>query len=141
MSNLLLQIDRFPAHGVVITTTNHPGLLDRAVWRRFQLRLGLPRPDERALTRWLRPTCQTLRLAPGAGPPQLARKLLGASFGEVEELGLDLVRRQVVARHDLLGDGGPGRRGEPGEQRDRIASVPSGGLEEAHEGGRSGALR
>ena len=36
VSSLLLQIDRLPSHVVVVTATNHPELLDRAVWRRFQ---------------------------------------------------------------------------------------------------------
>jgi SpoVK/Ycf46/Vps4 family AAA+-type ATPase len=44
VSSLLLQIDALPSHVVVVTATNHPELLDRAVWRRFQLRLELPRP-------------------------------------------------------------------------------------------------
>ena len=35
VSSLLLQIDDLPSHVVVITATNHPELLDRAVWRRF----------------------------------------------------------------------------------------------------------
>ena len=36
VSSLLLQIDDLPSHVVVICATNHPELLDRAVWRRFQ---------------------------------------------------------------------------------------------------------
>src|SRR5215207_9144213 len=44
VSSLLLQIDRLPSHVLVVTATNHPELLDRAVWRRFQLRLSLPTP-------------------------------------------------------------------------------------------------
>lgn len=44
VSSLLLQIDSLPSHVVVVTATNHPELLDRAVWRRFQLRLELPPP-------------------------------------------------------------------------------------------------
>ena len=47
VSSLLLQIDALPSHVVVVTATNHPELLDRAVWRRFQLRLELPRPTAR----------------------------------------------------------------------------------------------
>jgi len=36
VSSLLLQIDALPSHCVVVTATNHPELLDRAAWRRFQ---------------------------------------------------------------------------------------------------------
>jgi len=41
VSSLLLHIDDLPAHVVVVCATNHPELLDRAVWRRFQLKLQL----------------------------------------------------------------------------------------------------
>lgn len=39
---LLQQIDRWPSHSVLIAATNHGELLDRAVWRRFDLRLDFP---------------------------------------------------------------------------------------------------
>lgn len=44
VSSLLVQIDRLPSHVIVIAATNHAELLDRAVWRRMQIRLSLPRP-------------------------------------------------------------------------------------------------
>lgn len=50
VSTLLLQIDRLPPHVIVVCSTNHSELLDRAAWRRFQLRLELPGPS-RALRR------------------------------------------------------------------------------------------
>ena len=45
VSSLLLQIDALPSYVVVVTASNHPELLDRAVWRRFQVRLELPMPQ------------------------------------------------------------------------------------------------
>lgn len=47
VSTLLLQIDRLPSHVIVVSSTNHSELLDRAAWRRFQLRLELPAPSRR----------------------------------------------------------------------------------------------
>ena len=35
VSSLLMQIDSLPDHVFVITATNHPELLDKAVWRRY----------------------------------------------------------------------------------------------------------
>ena len=49
VSSLLMQIDDLPSHVVVVTATNHPELLDRAVWRRFQLRLELPHPTPKEI--------------------------------------------------------------------------------------------
>lgn len=39
---MLMQIDNLPSHVMVIGATNHAELLDRAVWRRFQVRMTLP---------------------------------------------------------------------------------------------------
>lgn len=46
---LLQNIDAFPESSVLIAATNHPELLDRAVWRRFahNIRLDLPGTNER----------------------------------------------------------------------------------------------
>src|SRR5437762_446499 len=52
VSSLLLQIDALPSYVVVVTATNHPELLDRAVWRRFQLRLSLPAPGRTEIVQW-----------------------------------------------------------------------------------------
>jgi SpoVK/Ycf46/Vps4 family AAA+-type ATPase len=47
ISSLLMQIDELPSYTIVVSATNHPELLDRAAWRRFQLRLSLPRVQPR----------------------------------------------------------------------------------------------
>tara|TARA_R100000935_G_C2839819_1_gene170321 strand:+ start:3263 stop:4348 length:1086 start_codon:yes stop_codon:yes gene_type:complete len=39
---LLQQIDRWPSHSVLIAATNHGELLDRAIWRRFDVRINFP---------------------------------------------------------------------------------------------------
>lgn len=45
--NVLLQaVDEWPPTGVLIAATNHPELLDRAVWRRFDRVISFPVPSE-----------------------------------------------------------------------------------------------
>jgi MoxR-like ATPase len=46
---LLLELEHWPSHGLLIAATNHPELLDRAIWRRFDrvLAIGLPDLDTR----------------------------------------------------------------------------------------------
>ena len=41
VSSLLMQVDDLPSYTVVVAATNHAELLDRAAWRRFQVRLAL----------------------------------------------------------------------------------------------------
>ena len=60
VSSLLLQVDALASHTVVIAATNHAELLDRAVWRRFQLRLALPAPSLKDLSEFLARAFSTL---------------------------------------------------------------------------------
>lgn len=39
---LLQQMDQWPSHSILLAATNHGELLDRAIWRRFDLRLDFP---------------------------------------------------------------------------------------------------
>lgn len=97
VSSLLLQIDRLPSHVVVIAATNHGELLDRAVWRRFQMRLELPPPTRDRLTELLRRFAADRGVDLGRAPRTLADHLHGASFAEVEEFAIGLLRSQILA--------------------------------------------
>ena len=103
VSSLLLQIDAVPSYVVVIAATNHPELLDRAVWRRFQLRLELPPPTPAAAEKYLNQTLQRLNLSLGISARAVAEKLAGASFSELEDFLSDFARRYVLALPDANG--------------------------------------
>jgi predicted AAA+ superfamily ATPase len=100
VSTLLLQIDRLPAHVIVVCATNHGELLDRAAWRRFQLRLTLPKPTREEATRFLDMLSTRLGGKLGLAPRTLADKLHGASYAELEQFALDVRRRYVLALPD-----------------------------------------
>jgi MoxR-like ATPase len=97
VSSLLLQIDDLPSHVVAVTATNHPELLDRAVWRRFQLRLDLPAPTPALAQEWFNRFEARSGLKLGHAPAILAQRLKGLSFSELEQFTLD-VQRQYVLR-------------------------------------------
>lgn len=100
VSTLLLQIDRLPAHVVVVCSTNHSELLDRAAWRRFQLRLELPLPTRSEATSFLEALQNRLGGNLGLAPRTLADKLQGASYAELEQIAVDIRRRYVLALPD-----------------------------------------
>lgn len=97
VSSLLLQIDDLPSHVVVVTATNHPELLDRAVWRRFQLRLSMPQPQKEQLVSWFIKLEKRIGISFGIDHQVLAEKLAGLSFAEVEEFGADVMRRNILS--------------------------------------------
>lgn len=97
VSSILLQIDALPTHVVVITATNHPELLDKAVWRRFQMRLAIDPPLPKQIERWMEDFEQRLGVSLGLSPATLAKHLRGLSYSEIEQFSLDVQRRFVLS--------------------------------------------
>ncbi|MDO5744818.1 MAG: ATP-binding protein [Micrococcaceae bacterium] len=96
VSTLLLQIDKLPAHVLLVGATNHSELLDRAAWRRFQIRAELEPPSRAEATRFLERLEARLGGELGFAPRTLADKLSGASYSDLEEFALDVRRRAVL---------------------------------------------
>ena len=97
VSSLLLQIDALPSYVVVVTATNHPELLDRAVWRRFQLRLELSNPPQELREAWFKRFLAQMEGSAGMTAKTLADRFDGASFADLEEFCQDIRRRQAMA--------------------------------------------
>lgn len=101
VSSLLLQIDALPSYVVVITASNHPELLDRAVWRRFQLKMLLPKPTTAKIEEWFkRFEEKRLKSTFGHSLTAIAKKLEGASFAELEDFCADILRRHTLSLPD-----------------------------------------
>jgi SpoVK/Ycf46/Vps4 family AAA+-type ATPase len=100
VSSLLLQIDALPSYVVVVTASNHPELLDRAVWRRFQIRLELPMPQQGQIEEWFKRFEKRTGHTFGLAPRSLAQRLRGLSFAEVEDFGTDVLRRIALNHPD-----------------------------------------
>lgn len=100
VSSLLLQIDALPSHVVVVTATNHAELLDRAVWRRFQLRLSLPAPTLAQKEEWFTRFQARLDVPLGLSPKTLAAKIPASSFSDLEQFCEDVQRRYVLSLPD-----------------------------------------
>lgn len=100
VSTLLMQIDNLPSHVMVIGATNHAELLDRAVWRRFQVRMNLPAPTRARLTEWFEKYERRINISLGYSPATLAKRLQGSNFAEVEEFGTTVFRQYVLDQPD-----------------------------------------
>lgn len=97
VSSLLLQVDRLPSYVLLVTATNHAELLDRAAWRRFQLRLHVPQPDVAAREKFLNRFASRFGEPLGLTTRELAEQLDGLSFAELEDFCGDVLRRQVLS--------------------------------------------
>lgn len=85
---------------IFVGATNHGELLDRAAWRRFQVRVELERPSRDQATRFLERLAARLGGDLGFAPRTLADKLAGSSYADLEEFALDVRRRAVLELPD-----------------------------------------
>lgn len=100
VSSLLLQIDDLPSHVVVIVASNHPELLDKAVWRRFQLRFQLPSPSKDQIIDWLKLFEDKIEIDFKHSYSKIAENLNGLNFSEIEEFGVDVYRKYILELPD-----------------------------------------
>jgi hypothetical protein len=97
VTSLLMQMDDVPSYTVLIAATNHSELLDRAIWRRFQIRMELPSPSQTQVADFVNRSLLRLgKLSPSLGR-SIARKLGAVSFAEAEQFCLDVYRRSILA--------------------------------------------
>jgi len=96
VSSLLLQLDDLPDYVVVIAASNHPELLDKAVWRRFQVRVELPMPSRDIIAQFVATMEQKTSIKFGLAAETMAKKMLGTNFSEIEEVCLTIVRRAIL---------------------------------------------
>jgi SpoVK/Ycf46/Vps4 family AAA+-type ATPase len=82
VSFLLMQLDQLPSYVLVVAATNHAELLDRAVWRRFQVRLSLPGPDRKNIELFLDRLVSNWPDAPRLSVQKIAAKLGRVSYAE-----------------------------------------------------------
>lgn len=80
VTSLLMQVDDLPSYTVIAAATNHPELLDRAAWRRFQLRLMLPLPTQRSLAAYIDAFAKRLDQPLGHAPAGIAKRLGRISY-------------------------------------------------------------
>ena len=91
---LVQNLDAFPASCVLVAATNHPQLLDPAIWRRFEVTIRIPLPNNRARGELWR--SRLGRFAPG---PKQIDALVDASEGlspaTIERTALDAMRLAI----------------------------------------------
>lgn len=96
VGTLLTQIDRLPDYVIAIAASNHPELLDRAAWRRFQVRIRLPSPTKEQIARFVETFASSRRFNFGLASSTVADGLAGHSFAEVEEFCIDVLRQSIL---------------------------------------------
>lgn len=94
--NVLLQaVDDWPATGLLIAATNHPELLDPAVWRRFDRIISFPAPTKEEISMLIGRLVADLRPLHRELREIVAAALEGRSFADVVRL-INTARRNAI---------------------------------------------
>lgn len=101
VSFLLMQLDQLPSYVIVVAATNHAELLDRAVWRRFQLRLGFPEPDPSMLAAYVERLISQWPEKPKVGAKGIVRILGKISYAEAREYCQNVRRRYILGLGEI----------------------------------------
>jgi SpoVK/Ycf46/Vps4 family AAA+-type ATPase len=96
VSVLLKEIEEWPGPSVLVAATNHPELIDPAVFRRFQLTVAVEPPGPEEALRILTHHLQPLELPTALGP-LCSRLLTGSSGSDIRNVALET--RRTVALH------------------------------------------
>ena len=97
VNSFIQNLDTLGNQSIVIAATNHQGLLDSAIWRRFTYRLALDFPSRELRQEMWRSFIQPLNFT------QKERDLLvdlseGFSGSDIQEICLRLFRRQITTK-------------------------------------------
>lgn len=95
VTTFLQMVDKYRGPSILIAATNHPGLLDPALWRRFDEVLTFAMPSVHELRRVLR---LRLRSTPHSGVniERYASALKGYPHAAAEKLAIDARRSAVI---------------------------------------------
>lgn len=100
--NAFLQmLDRFKGHSLVVTATNHQGLLDPALWRRFDEIVYLDFPKDPEIRLLLESKLRSIRVR-GFAPTSFIPRLRGLSHADIERICFDAARSAVLADRDAI---------------------------------------
>lgn len=102
VSSFLQILDAYPRDQIVVAATNHEGLLDEALWRRFDEILYFPKPNASELVQLM-----ALRLASvrkrGVDLAAVAHEMSGFTYADAERVCQESMKAVILAGRKELG--------------------------------------
>ena len=96
LNSFLLMIEQDRSHSLVIAATNHPGILDRALFRRFDDILHYKLPDAKQAATLLR--MRLLSHSADVRWKSLGEEALGLSYADIERAANDALKDAILTR-------------------------------------------
>lgn len=98
---LIQEIDDWPSSGVLLAATNHPELLDPAIWRRFDMAVEFPLPDDSAIRVFVQGMLKGRVSDERKWAEILALAFKGRSFSDIERDLVSARRAAAISKSSL----------------------------------------
>lgn len=102
VNSFLQLLDGFHAETLTIAATNHQGMLDPALWRRFDEIVSFPLPNHREIAELLSRHFRQMPAEPSVSFDKLARSLEGLSHADVERIAFDTLKTSILEGRDRI---------------------------------------
>ncbi|MCG3158576.1 MAG: ATP-dependent zinc metalloprotease FtsH [bacterium] len=105
VNSFLQMLDSFRSETITIAATNHQGLLDSALWRRFDEIIFFDKPDAADIHQLLLRNLRQIGVVPSIRLEEKAKALVGMSHADVERIARDAVKQTLMEdRHEIQPD-------------------------------------
>ncbi len=95
--NILLGLlEEYDGAGILIATTNLEGSLDKALFRRFDDFIELPKPTQNEIIELLQTSFSALKLSKNVRLTQYAKKMEGLSYAIVVKIANDAAKKAII---------------------------------------------
>jgi SpoVK/Ycf46/Vps4 family AAA+-type ATPase len=101
VGTFLQLLDSHPRESLVVAATNHHGLLDEALWRRFDEVLSFEKPSVEQLEQLLELRLRAVR-KPGVDIPGLAARMAGFTFADAEKVCFEATKAMILGQKKEL---------------------------------------
>lgn len=99
--NILLNVlEDYDGPGIIIATTNLEGSIDKALFRRFDDIIEMPKPGQDEIEHILQSTLGSIKIAKDVKWNQLAEKMIGFSAALIVKIANDAAKLSIIKGND-----------------------------------------
>ena len=101
--NILLGLlEEYEGEGILIATTNLEGVIDKALFRRFDDLIELPKPTEEEIVKLLNISFSALKLNSQVNLFHYSKKMIGMSYAIIVKIANDAAKKAIINMHDEI---------------------------------------
>lgn len=101
--NILLNVlEDYDGPGIIMATTNLEGSIDKALFRRFDDIIEMPKPGKEEIADILKSTLGSIKVAKNVNWDKLAQQMIGFSAALIVKIANDAAKSSVIKGNDIV---------------------------------------